>query len=61
MDALNETLELAKKRAVEPVHLDATPYARFIPATVMAAALYEISISANLGLNNNFHSYVGGE
>jgi len=53
VDALNETLEMAKKRAVEPVHVDATPYARFLPSTVMAVTLYQISIAANLSVNNN--------
>lgn len=52
VDALNETLDLAKKRAVEPKQVDATPYARFLPMTIMAVTLYQISISANLALNN---------
>jgi hypothetical protein len=30
--ALNETLDLAKKRALEPVNLDQNAYARFLPA-----------------------------
>ena len=34
VDALNETLDLAKRRAVEPEHIDASPYAPFLPATV---------------------------
>ena len=37
IDALNETLDLAKRRAVEPKHIDATPYAPFLPATIMAS------------------------
>lgn len=53
--ALTETLDMAKKRAVEPSQLDDTAYARFLPATVMAATLYQISISANLSLNNKVH------
>lgn len=52
VDALNETLQLAKKRAVEPVHVDATGYARFLPATIMASTLYQISIATNLAVNN---------
>jgi hypothetical protein len=52
VDALNETLDMAKKRAVEPKQIDATPYARILPATIMAATLYQISISANLAVNN---------
>ena len=46
--ALNETLDLAKKRAVEPAQLDATAYARFLPATIMAVTLYGISITTAL-------------
>jgi hypothetical protein len=53
VDALNETLDMAKKRAVEPSQIDATPYARLLPSTVMASTLYSISIAANLSLNNN--------
>jgi hypothetical protein len=53
VDALNETLDMAKKRAVEPSQVDGTPYARVLPSTIMAATLYQISISANLSINNN--------
>ena len=53
VDALNETLEMAKKRAVEPVHVNATAYARFLPATVMAVTVSQISINANLAINNS--------
>jgi hypothetical protein len=59
VDALNETLDLAKKRAVEPAHVDATAYARFLPATVMAVTLYQISIAANLALNNKVYDFIG--
>ena len=52
VDALNETLDMAKKRAVEPEQVDSTPYARFLPSTIMAVTLYQISIAANLALNN---------
>ncbi len=50
--ALNETLDLAKARAVEPVFLDATTYSQFLPATIMAATLYGISISTTLAASN---------
>jgi hypothetical protein len=46
--AVNETLDLAKKRAVEPAQLDATGYARLLPATVSAATSYGISIATVL-------------
>ncbi|HEY3726033.1 MAG TPA: hypothetical protein VGL51_02590 [Solirubrobacteraceae bacterium] len=51
--ALNETLDLAKKRAVEPVQVDQTGYTRFLPATVTAATLYGISITTALAAANN--------
>ncbi len=50
--ALNETLDLAKKRSVEPTQLDGTPYAPLLPATVMAVTLYAISISTSLAVAN---------
>ncbi len=50
--ALNETLDLAKKRAVEPSQLDNTPYAPLLPATTMAVTLYAISIGTSLTVAN---------
>ena len=50
--ALMETLDLAKKRAVEPTQLDSTPYAPLLPATVMAATLHGITISTSLSVAN---------
>ena len=58
VDALNETLDLAKRRAVEPVHVDTTLYAQFLPATVMAVTMRQLTISANLALNNNLFAQV---
>jgi hypothetical protein len=46
--ALNETLDLAKKRALEPAMLDPTAYARLLPATIMAVTLHGISITTAL-------------
>jgi hypothetical protein len=46
--ALHETLDLAKKRAIEPVDIDNTAYSRFLPATIMASTLYGISITTTL-------------
>lgn len=56
--ALNETLDLAKKRAVEPVFIDNTVYSRFLPATVMASTYYGISISTSLAAANGVFSYL---
>jgi hypothetical protein len=50
--ALNETLDLARVRAVEPAQLDALVYARFLPATVMAVSLYGITITTALAAAN---------
>jgi hypothetical protein len=51
--ALNETLDLAKKRALEPSMLDPTAYSRFLPATIMAVTLYGISITTALAVASN--------
>jgi hypothetical protein len=50
--ALNETLDLAKTRAVEPAQIDGTPYTMLLPATVMAVTLYGISITTSLAAAN---------
>jgi hypothetical protein len=50
--ALNDTLDLAKKRALEPAQIDPSAYAGLVPATVMAATLYGISISTSLAVAN---------
>jgi hypothetical protein len=50
--ALMETLQLAKKRAVEPAFLDPTVYSRFLPATVVASTSYAITISTTLAAAN---------
>lgn len=58
--ALNETLDLAKKRAVEPSQLDDTPYAPLLPATTMAVTLYAISIGTSLTVANGALSNLKG-
>jgi hypothetical protein len=59
VEALHETLALARKRAVEPLHVDASRYAPFLPGTVSAVTLHEISIVANLALNNAALARIG--
>jgi hypothetical protein len=54
-DAVSETFELARKRAVEPSQLDGTAYAPFLPATVMAATLHDITIATPLTANNGLY------
>jgi hypothetical protein len=46
--AINETLDLAKKRAVEPAQIDPTIYSRFLPATVMANTTRAITIATTI-------------
>ena len=46
--AVNDTLDSAKRRAIEPVHIDSTAYSGFLPATVSSYTFPEISISNNL-------------
>jgi len=53
VDAVNETLELARLRAVEPGQIDDQAYARFLPATMSAVTLYGVSIAANFSRVNN--------
>jgi hypothetical protein len=50
--AVNETLDLAKIRAVEPEHLDGTAYAHLLPATVLSATRPPITISTDLAIAN---------
>ncbi|WP_369373062.1 hypothetical protein [Streptomyces sp. cg36] len=50
--AVNETLDLAKVRAVEPQHLDDTAYAQLLPATVLSATRQPITISTDLAISN---------
>ena len=59
--ALNETLDLAKKRAVEPAFLDPTVYSRFLPATVTASTSYGITIATALTAANGVFKIMDGE
>ena len=60
VDALVETLGLAKKRAVEPAFLDPTVYSRFLPATVTASTSYAITISMALTAANGVIDLIEG-
>ncbi len=51
--AVNDALDSAKMRAIEPVHVDSTEYSAFLPATHSPWTYPEISIS------NNFLRNVG--
>jgi hypothetical protein len=56
LEALPDTLRLARQRAVEPVQVDQTAYARFLPATITAVTLYGLSIALALAVNNDVHA-----
>lgn len=49
---LEETLDAAKKRAVEPAQIDTTAYAQFLPTTISAVTTHMISVAMNLSQNN---------
>lgn len=53
VDTVRETMDLAKKRAIEPDHIDTTAYARLLPAVVSAVTLHPITASLNFSFNNN--------
>jgi hypothetical protein len=53
VDALNETLDLARLRAVDADQIAGTTLNRLLPATLMGMTFYEQSISANLAINNH--------
>lgn len=50
--SLEETLEAAKKRAVEPAQIETTAYAQFLPSTVSAVTTHLITVAMNLSQNN---------
>ncbi len=59
--SLHETLDGAKARGVEPAQIDTTKYSQFLPATVMAVTLYQITIATNLALNNRIYDRIGSQ
>ncbi len=61
VDTLHETLELAKRRAVEPDHIAGTDYGRYLPATISAVTMHPITIAMNYALVNNVYSAVASE
>ena len=60
LGAVLDTLDSAKMRALEPVHIDSTPYSAFLPATVSAYTFPEISISNNLLRNVEIYVRLAG-
>lgn len=61
VNTLHETLAMAKKRAVEPDHVDTTVYSRFLPPIVSLASPLPLTATLNLALNNQvFYAKVFG-
>ncbi|MCY1071538.1 hypothetical protein OV090_42740 [Nannocystis sp. RBIL2] len=58
--ALHETLAAAKRRAVEPDKVGNLGYGQFLPATMMATTLYQVTIATNIAFNNNIYDQFGG-
>ena len=56
--AVNDALDSAKRRAIEPTHVDTTAYGWFLPATMSAYTFPEISISNNLLRNVQIYGEV---
>jgi hypothetical protein len=54
VDSVLETMDLARKRAIEPDHIDTTGYGRFLPAVISAVTLYPLTAALNFAENNNF-------
>jgi hypothetical protein len=48
--AVNETLDLAKTRAVEPAAINGTAYAQFLPAVIAAVADRPVTFTMDLGV-----------
>ncbi|NJN28607.1 MAG: hypothetical protein HC819_22825 [Cyclobacteriaceae bacterium] len=55
VDAIHETMDMAKKRAIEPDHVDDSSYARFLPATISSAQTIPLAPSLNYSFNNLVH------
>ena len=60
--AMHETLDLAKIRAVEPDHVDATGYAQFLPATVAATSAWPVTMAVNFAMaSDKVFQFSGGD
>jgi len=53
VNILHETLDMTKKRAIEPDNVDKWDYARFLPAVVSSMTVYPLTASLNFAFNNN--------
>ena len=55
VDALHETLDFARLRAVEPAALEQTALGPLLPAVISAVTLFPITAMLNLAFNNDLH------
>jgi hypothetical protein len=55
VEVVNETLDMAKKRAIEPAQVDALSYARFLPSVVSSMTVHPLTVSLNYAFNNGIH------
>jgi hypothetical protein len=53
VDTLQETLAMAKKRAVEPSQLARTSYGAFLPAIIASVSVYPVFQQVNFAINNS--------
>ncbi|SMB99411.1 hypothetical protein SAMN00120144_0178 [Hymenobacter roseosalivarius DSM 11622] len=51
IECVTETFEMAKVRAVEPAHIDTSPFAQVLPAVLLAVTTDQSSLSTNLADN----------
>jgi hypothetical protein len=58
VDAVNGTLDTARRRAIEPAHIAGTIYSWLLPATYAAYTFPEISISNYLLRNVNLYGNI---
>jgi hypothetical protein len=56
--AIDEAMDLARLRAVEPAHVETLPYARLLPATASPVTATGVSISANYARVNDVARYM---
>jgi hypothetical protein len=51
IECVTETFEMAKVRAIEPAHIDTSPFAQVLPAVLLAVTTDQSSLSTNLADN----------
>jgi hypothetical protein len=61
VDAVGETLDLARVRTVEPDQVDTLPWARLLPAVISAATLHPITIAVDYARANGLLEAVEGD